>query len=261
MGDVYGTADPDAPVGRIEFERAMRHLNLSDLDLRDALLQLAARVVALTDEVTRRIDGVEPQPAPAKTPARPVSATVEDAVDTALGPTLEQIRIADAGQPTRVSLDFGGDKYTTEPAHVPCDELIHLCHGRCCRLTFSLSTQDLDERVIRWDYGQPYLIRQRKSDGYCVHSDPMSRACTVHAQRPRTCRAYDCRNDKRIWTDFENKIPAPHFEGIFDDRGQSGPTFDLVARARNRLRVIDAEKKAIGDSFAEAEPKQGPAPR
>src|SRR5690242_12071802 len=99
---VYGTAERDAPIGRLEFERAMRHLNLSDLDLRDALLQLAARVVALTDEVTRRIDGVEPEPAAPSTPARAIAGTVETAVADALGPTLEQIRIADAGQPTRV---------------------------------------------------------------------------------------------------------------------------------------------------------------
>jgi hypothetical protein len=23
------------------------------------------------------------------------------------------------------------------------------------------------------------------------------------------CRSYDCRTDKRIWIDFENRIPAP----------------------------------------------------
>ena len=115
--------------------------------------------------------------------------------------------------------------------------------------------------MIRWDYGQPYLIRQRKSDGYCVHNDPTTRACTVHAQRPRTCRVYDCRSDKRIWTDFEQRIPAPHFEGVFDDRGQEGPTFDLVARAKNRLRVIDAEKHSISETFAELAPQLGPEPR
>jgi len=48
----YGTAAPDAPATRAELERGLRSLHLSDLDLRDAVLQLAARVVALTDELT-----------------------------------------------------------------------------------------------------------------------------------------------------------------------------------------------------------------
>src|ERR1700760_4919736 len=39
---VYGTATPDEPVGRSDFERAVRALNLSDVALRDAVLNLAA---------------------------------------------------------------------------------------------------------------------------------------------------------------------------------------------------------------------------
>jgi len=70
----YGTAAPDAPATRAELERAVRNLHMSDLDLRDAMLRLAARVVALTDELTRRLDGVErcpPRPAPRRRrPAR-----------------------------------------------------------------------------------------------------------------------------------------------------------------------------------------------
>src|ERR1041384_5194790 len=73
----YGTALPDAPVGRVDFERAIRSLHMSDLDLRDALLNLAARVVALTDVVTRRIDGVEPLPAAPGTPAAPPTRSEE----------------------------------------------------------------------------------------------------------------------------------------------------------------------------------------
>src|SRR5215510_4015871 len=174
----YGTAGRDAPVTRADFERAVRSLNMSDLELRDALLQLAARVVALTDEVTRRLDGVEPIPAPPGTPAPPPTSTVEAAVEVGLEPALTRIRVADIK--TRVSLDLIGDKYNAAAADVSCAELIPLCGARCCQLSFALSTEDLDEGVIRWDYGQPYLIRQRASDGYCVHNHPDSHACTVH---------------------------------------------------------------------------------
>ncbi len=247
----YGTTALDAPVPRADFERALRHLNMSDHELRDAVLQLAARVVALTDELTRRLDGVEPEPAPPHTPAPPPSTTLETAVAAQLGEALRNVRIGDASQPTRVSLDLGGDKYTTPPSAPPCDELIHLCRARCCTFSFALSTADLDEGVIRWDYGQPYLIRQRKSDGYCVHCDPESLSCTVHAQRPRVCRSYDCSSDARIWIDYDKRIPQP-IDALVEHEREVG--FDLVERARLRARAAGVEKKAIADSFADPGP-------
>jgi Fe-S-cluster containining protein len=256
---VYGTALPDAPVSRADFERAIRSLNMSDLDLREAMLSLAARVVALTDEVTRRIDGVEPLPAAPNTPARPPSATVEAAVDEALPQTLTTIRVSDAGIATRVSIDLGGPKYATPSPPIPCGELVSLCGGRCCTLSFALSTEDLDEGVIRWDYGQPYLIRQRSSDGYCVHNDPDSRGCTVHQFRPRVCRSYDCRKDKRVWIDYENRVVAPMPHGVYHDRGK-GSQFDLYERAKARATAIQRETVAISESYADGAPQKGPRP-
>jgi Fe-S-cluster containining protein len=253
----YGTAPPDAPVTRADLERAIRSLNMSDLDLRDSMLNLAARVVALTDELTRRLDGVEPLPAAPNTPAQPPSMTVEAAIENALGATLTTIRASDAGLSTRVSLDLGGPKYATESPPIPCLELIPLCQGRCCLFSFALSTEDLDEGVIRWDYGQPYLIRQRASDGYCVHNDPDSHACTVHQVRPRICRSYDCRKDRRIWIDFEQRIPAPLLRRTFEDKA-TGSSFDLLERAKARADAIKREAAAISESFAEAEPRKGP---
>jgi len=261
----YGTALPDAPISRADFERAVRSLNASDLELREVLMSLAARVVALTDEVTRRLDGVEPLPAAPNTPAPAPSSTVEAAVEALLGDTLTSMQVGAARSGTRVSLDLGGDKYETASPDVPCDELIPLCGGRCCTLSFALSTADLDEGVIRWDYGQPYLIRQRASDGYCVHNDPDGRACTVHAFRPRVCRAYDCRNDPRVWIDYEQRIIAPlpsraepHPEAA--EASSSPPAFDLFERARARAVAVRRETLAINESFAEAAPRKGPKP-
>jgi Fe-S-cluster containining protein len=173
---------------------------------------------------------------------------------------LDHIRAGDAAQPTRVSLDLGVDKYEVEPLEIPCAELMHLCHARCCRLTFALSTKDLDEGVIRWDYGQPYLIRQRASDGYCVHCDPDKLTCSVHAHRPRVCRVYDCRDDKRIWIDYAQRIPQPPNDDAAKlDKPEAG--FDLLDRARKRAAAAGVEKRAIGDTFADAGPTRGPIPR
>lgn len=100
------------------------------------------------------------------------------------------------------------DKYALDKLpEIDCEARLHLCKARCCTLTFPLSIQDLDERVVRWDYGRPYQIG-RRPDGYCVHNEPGTCHCTVYAQRPGVCRQYDCRGDKRIWKDFENRIPA-----------------------------------------------------
>lgn len=259
---VYGTAELGAPVSRADFERAVRALNLSDLELRDALLKLAAHVVALTDELTRRLDGVEPTPAPPYTPAPPPTHTVEQMVAATLNGTLDQIRAQDVIAAQRVVIDEGESKYKAEAASPPCDELLHLCKAKCCTLSFSLSTEDLDEGVVRWDYGQPYLIRQRASDTYCVHNDPTSHGCTVHAYRPRVCRVYDCRDDKRIWSDYEARIPAPATPLAPRDKPPKveATHFDLMARVTRRRVAIRNETTAVGQSYSDHDPMTGPPP-
>jgi Fe-S-cluster containining protein len=100
------------------------------------------------------------------------------------------------------------DKYAvTDLPDIDCASLLHLCKARCCKLTFALSFQDLDEGVVRWEYGMPYMIRHG-ADGYCVHADPQSRRCGVYDKRPLVCRQYDCRKDARIWADWDHKVPA-----------------------------------------------------
>lgn len=101
------------------------------------------------------------------------------------------------------------DKYgLVDLPRIDCAARLHLCRARCCKLQFPLTFQDLDEGVVRWRYEQPYVIRQRE-DGYCVHNCAETLRCEVHASRPATCRVYDCRRDKRIWIDFEGRIPVP----------------------------------------------------
>jgi Fe-S-cluster containining protein len=100
------------------------------------------------------------------------------------------------------------DKYSVEPVKINCAERLHLCKAACCRLDFHLSRQDLHEGVVKWDVGRPYHIR-RRADGWCHHSEKSTKRCRIHEERPLTCRQYDCRNDARIWEDFEQAIPSP----------------------------------------------------
>jgi hypothetical protein len=102
------------------------------------------------------------------------------------------------------------DKYAFEgEVEIDCEKRIPLCHAACCRLRFALSKQDVYEGLIKWDLGKPYLIAQDK-DGYCTHFERGTCACTVRENRPVPCRGYDCRKDKRIWLDFDNKVVNPN---------------------------------------------------
>ncbi len=101
------------------------------------------------------------------------------------------------------------DKYTFESSvEIDCESRLHLCKAACCRLPFALSEQDVDEGVVRWELGQPYMI-DRGEDGYCHHLERGACACTIYEQRPVPCRAFDCSVDRRIWADFDKRIPNP----------------------------------------------------
>ena len=107
------------------------------------------------------------------------------------------------------------DKYTfTGTAEIDCENYVHFCKAACCRMSFALSQQDVEEGLIKWDLGRPYLIAQ-KAEGYCRHLDRGTCRCTVHRQRPLPCRGYDCRNDKRVWLDFDNKIINSELDQLF----------------------------------------------
>jgi Fe-S-cluster containining protein len=250
--ETFGTEPGDAPVTRSDFERALRAVNVGVTDLHDDLLRLAAQVVALTDELTRRLD------APAA-PA-PAAGTLEEVVAATTGPIVEKIQAAieDSASANRVHLGPVVDKYEVTLADPPpCRELLPLCHGRCCTLRFSLSTQDLDEGVIRWDYGRPYMIRQRGSDGQCVHNHPATHVCTVYEHRPAPCRSYHCRDDKRIWKDYERRIPA---DPAVREQEESGTPLDLahlMRRARARQVALLQESSAVHGTFSDGAPAPG----
>jgi len=114
----------------------------------------------------------------------------------------------------------GGDKYALASPDVPCVENLALCRGACCSLVFNLGIQDLDEGVIKWEYGQPYRIR--REHGRCVHFDVERKGCGAYQHRPATCRTYDCRQDKRIWADYDKRIPAPDLDKLAPPLPASG---------------------------------------
>ena len=102
------------------------------------------------------------------------------------------------------------DKYNLKEKAVKfdCAKRIHLCRAACCRLSFALSGQDVQEGIVRWNLGRPYMIVHQK-DGYCSHLDRETLTCTIYKRQPVICQTYHCRNDKRIWVDFDNMVINP----------------------------------------------------
>lgn len=106
------------------------------------------------------------------------------------------------------------DKYTFEQeANVDCLSRLHICQSICCKFPFALSRQDVEEGIIRWEFGRPYLIAHN-SDGYCSHLDRNTYKCTAHDHRPVPCRGFDCQDNKKwnVWLDYDNKILNPELK-------------------------------------------------
>jgi Fe-S-cluster containining protein len=116
--------------------------------------------------------------------------------------------------------EYNQDKYTyTEEVKIDCASRLHLCRAACCRLDLALSKQDIEEGILKWDLGDPYMIA-KDADGYCRHLDRGSYQCTVRQHRPIPCRGYDCRKDERIWLDFEKEMINPDLEDLIRQRGR-----------------------------------------
>ena len=134
-----------------------------------------------------------------------------DTLDAYRQQAADQLREAYVDRGMTVALqDHGVSKYAySDGVDIDCEHRIHLCKAACCRLQFALSKEDVEEGIVRWELSVPYMSA-RGSDGYCVHLDRTTCRCSIHAQRPIPCRGYDCREDTRIWIDFEKRIPNPH---------------------------------------------------
>jgi Fe-S-cluster containining protein len=119
---------------------------------------------------------------------------------------LKRFESQDGGVATQQSAH---DKYSApHEAQIDCDRRLALCKAACCKMVFPLSPQDIDEHVIHWQLGQPFVIAKGE-DGYCSHLDRHNMRCAVHSARPLPCRVYDCRNDRRVWLDFERREINP----------------------------------------------------
>jgi hypothetical protein len=113
----------------------------------------------------------------------------------------------------KIRLSMVDDKYTVESPDIDCASRIPLCGARCCSFEVALSKQDLLEQKLPFVIDHPYLLPRDPASKRCACMDAEG-ACTAYEHRPATCRTYDCREDARVWIDYEARIPAPLPESI-----------------------------------------------
>ena len=122
--------------------------------------------------------------------------------------------------------DFDVSKHDYKGSQpIDCENRIHACKASCCRLQIGLSGEDVTEGILHWDPGQPYALAKRE-DGWCVHSEHGTGRCTVYEHRPIPCRAFDCREDSRIWVDFDAMIPNPNLDSPSWPEVEASATYD-----------------------------------
>ena len=98
------------------------------------------------------------------------------------------------------------DPENPEPGEpVDCAARMPVCHAVCCKLKFALSQPEIEAGDVKWDIGHPYIIRQNDT-GYCCHNDAETHGCAVYDRRPGVCSRDSCRDDDRIWIDFDNMV-------------------------------------------------------
>jgi len=91
---------------------------------------------------------------------------------------------------------YGQEDDGLPDAVIDCRRRIRECRAACCTLTFALTRDEAQKRIIRHNPEKPFFI-SRNTDGYCTHLDRNSMECTVWNDRPLRCSRYDCTGDKQ----------------------------------------------------------------
>jgi Fe-S-cluster containining protein len=126
----------------------------------------------------------------------------------------ENFKKADIG--VRVRRSDTEEDSRPEEVRVDCEKRKHICKAACCTLAYPLSARDIN-RGLQWSLARPFM-NARGTDGYCIHLQKETLTCAIYEQRPAVCREYNCRNDHRIWLDFDKMIINPD---LFGEEGSS----------------------------------------
>lgn len=122
-------------------------------------------------------------------------------------------RLGGLAERPRISLAQLRDKHAIPSPDIDCAAHLPLCQGRCCGFAVALNPHEVAAGTLRWNLEEPYMLSRETADGYCAHLRAGG-ACECYGDRPASCREFDCRDDRRVWLDYELRIPAPMPEGM-----------------------------------------------
>ena len=119
---------------------------------------------------------------------------------------------------------------------IDCASHYSTCEAACCTsFHVFLTMEEAQSGKYLWDLTVPYKLLS-DADECCVYFDRHARTCTIWQDRPLACRAYDCRTDTRIWSDY--------------------PARNLSLKAMEKKAKLAAAKAAPAPSPSPA-PKEG----
>jgi Fe-S-cluster containining protein len=121
-----------------------------------------------------------------------------------------------------------------------CGERISLCKSACCRIfNVPLTPKEVHEGRIDWNPRVPYLVHKNRLG--CVNLQSGDCSCSIYDSRPSTCSSYSCKNDKRIWSDYEKKILNPQLKEQLEVLGRSNGDGTATEPARQSAEVDELE--------------------
>ena len=126
---------------REEYERGMRFVHVISMQLKQDLYDTVTQMSAFIDAAAE--NGVVER------------EDLEKRYESSRQREYERIRshaVVQIAEPSSATPVVTGDA-------LDCQSRLHLCKARCCTFDVTLSTEDLDKGVIRWDYGRPYKLK------------------------------------------------------------------------------------------------------
>ena len=134
---------------------------------------------------------------------------------------------------------------STRPVSVSCESRLPICKAACCRLfDVYLTPQEVRSERYGWDAKSPYALRRERAG--CTHLISGSCQCTVYSERPLSCSTYSCKEDRRVWKDYERKILTPELARRLEtlqtqtDPASTGPSADLGSAETPEQRPASA---------------------
>ena len=102
-----------------------------------------------------------------------------------------------------ISVVLGQSHATSEEN---CDTRCHLCKQACCRIfDVPLNAEEVESGRFDWNPRAPYSLH--KNHMGCAHL--VNGKCSIYHNRPATCFTYSCKQDTRIWEDYEKMVLNP----------------------------------------------------